>query len=209
MWKEPLQIGKRTESDYAYDSKIVYCMANYNDEYGQMTVKDFADNFEEKLKEVDFEWKHKKKDGTPRYPSYKQIKNKWWKLYKWAECATVYAEDKKGPELEKAILIFDKKILKDTITDFKTIDSHQERIKQLRLQEKLEGVDNTYKIARLEETINSIWHRIKERLGLDKENLDVNFTGDIAAKVDKDVTSDDFMKAQLEYGKQLIEAVRK
>ena len=72
-WNDPITIGKTTESQYALDTKIVYCITSYNDEYNEMTVKKFADDFKEKLHEANFEWKHKKKDGTPRYPSYRQI----------------------------------------------------------------------------------------------------------------------------------------
>lgn len=171
-WNDPITIGKTKESQYALDSKIVYCMASYNDEYNEMTLKEFAENFEEKLHKVSFEWKHKKKDGSPRYPSYQQIRNKWFHKYEWERCAREYVEEKTGHAKTESILIYDKKILKDTKADFKLIDSLMARIKTLQNREKSLNEDHTYRIAKLEETITSIWHRIRERLELDKAEDD-------------------------------------
>ncbi len=75
-----------------------------------------------------------------------------------------------GKSKSDADLIYDKKYLSDTIDDFKLIDSIKERITLLQQDEKLTGTDNTYRIAKLEEMINSIWHRIRERLDKDKED---------------------------------------
>ena len=170
-WDTPITIGKTTESQYALDSKKVYCMAKYNDTYNEMTLTDFAKDFEKKLKEVEFPWKHKK-GNIPRYPSYAQMANNWFKKYKWEACAIEYAKEKTGHAKEESILIFDKKLLKDTIVDFKLIDTLHERIETLQKQEKFQSIDNTYRIAKIEETINSIWHRIHERLELDKKDTE-------------------------------------
>lgn len=170
-WDTPITNGKTTESKYALDTKVVYCIASYNDEYNEMTLTYFVEHFEEILNDIEFEWKHKKKDGSPRYPSYKQITNNWFYQYEWKRCAKEYVEEKTDHAKEESILIYNKKILKDTISDFKLIDSLRERIKFLQKQEKENVmIDKTYRIAKLEETINSIWHRILERLELDKND---------------------------------------
>ena len=172
MWKKPLQKGNRTESDYAYDSKILYCIAKLNDEYDVLDTKSFQRKFEELLTDIDYPWKHKKKDGSLRIPSYKQIVNNWYEENKWDDCAKAYANDHLEPQKAEALIIYDKKFKKDTIADFQLIDSLRDRIKVLQQREKQLNEDHTYRIAKLEETINSIWHRIRERLELDKAEDD-------------------------------------
>lgn len=53
-WDTPITIGKTTETQYTLDAKKVYCMAKYNDTYNEMTLTDFADNFEKMLDNVGF-----------------------------------------------------------------------------------------------------------------------------------------------------------
>lgn len=161
--------NKPSETDYAHDAKVVYCKKKLQDRYNELTVKYFAENFEQMLSDVDFEWKHRCPDGTLRIPSDKQISNHWFKNHKWKECAETYCEKHTHNQKKQANQVYDKGFLNDTIDDFKLIDSLKERIKTLQQDEKLTGNDNTYRIAKLEEMINSIWHRIRERLDKDKE----------------------------------------
>ena len=170
MWKKPITHGKTTESKYAYDSKLVYCIAKLKDHYNELDIQTFADTFPQILDDIGFEWKHRKK-GKLRTPSADQIRNNWYHLNKWEACSKAYAEDILGPQKEQAKLIYDKKLLEDTIKDFKLIDDLRDRIDFLLEKQKSEEVKYDYQIAKNEETINSIWHRIRERLGLDIEDV--------------------------------------
>jgi len=160
---------KPAETNYAYDTKVVYCKKKLQDVYNELTVTYFAENFEQMLKDVEFEWKHYTK-GKPRYPSLKQILNHWFNQHKWEECSQNYVDEMTAHDKKKARQVYDKKYLKDTITDFKTIDRLRARHKTLEDLEKIDPtLDNTYKKAKIEEEINSIWTRIRTRLTLDQE----------------------------------------
>ena len=160
--------NKPSETPYAYDSKVVYCKNKLEDRYDEIDVQYFADHFEEMLNNIGFEWKHKRQDGTWKYPSADQIRNNWYHQHKWEECSQTYCDKKTTHNKRKANQVFDKGILSDTITDFKKIDRLNKRHEEL---EKLENneIDHTYRKAKIEEEINSIWNRICARLGKDKE----------------------------------------
>lgn len=158
---------KGCESDYAYDSKLEYCKYKLKDVYNEKTYSDFEKYISQKVKKGEINWKHK------NTPTYNTIANKWFKRWKWKECAKAYENAHIEPQKAEAFAIYNKKYLKDTITDFKIIDKIDIRITQLFRQQKEDAIDNTYRIAKLEETKNSVWHRIRERLGLDKETEDV------------------------------------
>ena len=160
--------NKPSETSYAYDSKVVYCKKKQQDRYDEIDVQYFADHFEEILDDIGFEWKHKCKDGTWRYPSADQIRNNWYHQHKWEECSETYSNRKTDQNTKKANQVYNKGILTDTITDFKKIDRLNKRHEELEELEK-QGEDQTYRKAKIEEEINSIWHRIRERLDKDKE----------------------------------------
>lgn len=168
--------NKPSETDYAHDTKVVYCKKKLQDRYNQLTLKDFINNFPQMLKDVDFEWRHKCPDGSPRYPSYKQVANHWFKPHKWEECSETYCNTKTEQNKKKASQVYDKGLLDDTITDFKKIDRLNQRHEVLEEIENASGEDQTYRKAKIEEEINSIWHRIRERLDLDKEDPKTNET---------------------------------
>ena len=167
--------NKPSETDYAYDTKVVYCKVKEKDRYDEITIKHFADNFEEMLNEVDFEWKHRGPEGQPRYPSYKQIVNHWFKEHNWESCSNNYSNKHAAKQMERATAVYDKGIFNDTVTDFKKIDRLNQRHEALEEMEKY-GEDQTYRKAKIEEEINSIWHRIRERLDLDKQEPVTNET---------------------------------
>ena len=72
MYTKQLKDEKGKETSYAKDSRLVYCIARYNDTYNELTVQYFADNFKEILDNIGFEWHHK------NYPSADQIRNNWF-----------------------------------------------------------------------------------------------------------------------------------
>lgn len=160
--------NKPSETPYAYDSKVVYCKKKQQDRYDEIDVQYFADHFEEILDDIGFEWKHKCKDGTWRYPSADQIRNNWYHQHKWEECSETYSNKKTEQNTKKANQVYDKGILTDTITDFKKIDRLNKRHEELESLE-IGDIDHTYRKAKIEEEINSIWNRIRARLDKDKE----------------------------------------
>jgi len=165
--------NKPSETDYAYDTKVVYCKVKEKDRYDEITIKHFADNFEKMLNDVDFEWKHRSPEGQPRYPSYKQIVNHWFKEHNWESCSNNYSNKHAAKQMERATAVYDKGIFNDTVTDFKKIDRLNRRHEELEAKEKgPNGEDQTYRKAKIEEEINSIWNRIRTRL--DKDNTESN-----------------------------------
>jgi len=165
--------NKPSETDYAYDTKVVYCKIKQKDRYDEITIKHFADNFEQMLNDVDFEWRHKGADGSPRYPSYKQIVNHWFKEHNWESCSDGYSNKHTDKQMQRATTVYDKGIFDDTVTDFKKIDRLNQRHQELEKIEKQTGEDQTYRKAKIEEEISSIWNRIRERLGLNKDQVEI------------------------------------
>lgn len=163
MFPKPLRDDGLKEPPMAYDAKRLWAIIKYNDTYNEITFDYFLNHFEEMIKSASFDWKH------DSYPNPKTAA-RWPGKYDWKGCCTHYENHKLGKSKSDADLIYDKKYLSDTIDDFKLIDSIKERITLLQQDEKLTGTDNTYRIAKLEEMINSIWHRIRERLDKDKED---------------------------------------
>ena len=168
--------NKPSETPYAYDSKVVYCKNKLKDRYNQIDIQYFADHFEEMLENIGFEWKHKRKNGEYKYPSADQIRNNWFHQHKWEECSETYCDKKTVQNKKKAQQVYDKGILDDTITDFKKIDRLDHRHEALEEIEKKTGEDQTYRKAKIEEEINSIWARIRQRLEMDREIEDTQQT---------------------------------
>jgi len=163
--------NKPSETDYAYDTKVVYCKVKEKDRYDEITLKYFADNFEDMLNDVDFEWKHRDPGGGPRYPSYKQIVNHWFKEHNWESCSNNYSNKHTAEQMQRATNVYDKGIFNDTVTDFKKIDRLNRRHEELEAKEQgPNGEDQTYRKAKIEEEINSIWNRIRTRLEKDVED---------------------------------------
>lgn len=177
MWKKPIRQKGARESDFAYAAKLIWIKTKYDDSYDELTLAEIIEKIDYYANLVGISIEYYKKDGvTLEKADYDLITAKWIPKYKWHECYTAYENEMNHESKVKALLIFDKKLLKDTITDFKTIDKIDERTSQLFEQQKLEDIDNTYRIAKLEETKNSVWHRIVERLDLTSESDDTDET---------------------------------
>lgn len=166
MWKKLLTDSKGDESEYAHDAKVLYCKFKFEDIFNEKNLTDFHEWLNKSIIEGTIEWKHK------TIPVYKTIQSKWFKRWKWEKSAKSYADEMKRPLRESARLIFEKRILEDTIKDFKTIDKLDKRNNRLFHEQEIGPNKNDYQIAKNEETKNSIWHRIIERLGLTDENED-------------------------------------
>lgn len=169
MFPKPLRDNGKKETSIAYDAKRLWAITKFNDTYNEITFDYFLHHFEEMIKKASFEWKHN------TYPNPNTAKD-WPGKYDWKGCCKHYEDYKLGKSKNDADLIYNKKYLSDTIDDFKLIDTLKDRIRTLQTEEQLTGQDNTYRIAKLEEMIDSIWHRIRERLGKDKEEPTSNET---------------------------------
>lgn len=159
MFPKPLRDDGLKEPPMAYDTKRLWAIIKYNDTYNEITFDYFLNNFEEMIKSASFDWKHES------YPNPKTAA-RWPGKYDWKGCCEYYENYKLGNSKQEADLIYNKKYLQDTITDFKKIDRLNERHQELELLEK-HGEDQTYRKAKIEEEINSIWERIRKRLGKD------------------------------------------
>ena len=195
MWREPIREKGARESPYAHDVKLVLIKAKYQDTYNELTIKDIISDFQHYVELVSYPWEHYNKDGEIILPNYDTVMSHWLTKYKFHECYAAYEQEMIATSKEEAMLIYDKKLKADTITDFKTIEKIDKRIDSLFNQQDLSGVDHTYKIAKLEETKNSIWHRICERLGLNKETEE---TAPLLVPVDDNPVweSDDFLESR-------------
>ena len=162
--------NKPSETDYAYDAKVVYCKAKLKDKYNQMDIKHFADNFEKILRDIDFEWCHKCKDGTLRIPSYKQIVNNWFKQHEWEQCSKNYIHPKLKIQKEEAELIYDKSYLPDTISDYQELDDYRELLKKELKKEE----PDTKELERLANLIDKTLVRIEKRLNKNVQKFEGN-----------------------------------
>lgn len=176
MWKKPIRRDGARETDFAYNIKLIWIKTKYDDVYNELTTKKIIENINQYATNYHINIHFHNKDGTLKEVNYITVIQTWINKYNWHECYAAYENEMNHESKIKALLIFDKKLLKDTITDFKTIDEIDERTSQLFEQQKLEDIDNTYRIAKLEETKNSVWHRIVERLDLTSESDDTEDT---------------------------------
>ena len=163
MWKILKTDEKGDETQYAHDTKVLYCKYKFEDIYDEKNLTDFAKWLHESITNGTIEWKYK------RIPHYKTIESKWFDRWDWEGCAKAYEEEMTQPLQNTARLIFEKRMLEDTITDFKTIDKLDDRNDRLFRDQKLNGTKNDYQIAKNEETKNSIWRRICDRLNLNSD----------------------------------------
>ena len=202
MWKQPIRQNGARESDFAYTVKLIWMITTFNDSYNELTIKKFIDNFLHYAKLASINWDFYNPDGTPQLPIYDTVVKIWVKKYQWHECYEIFEKEKTHEAKIEALLIYDKKLLKDTITDFKHIDEIDERIEHYFREQKELDRDHTYRIAKLEETKNSIWHRIRERLGLDveKETEQYEYVEPV------DLESDEFMDTELDYLIKMVES---
>lgn len=179
MWKKPIKRKGARESDFAYTVKLIIIKSLYDDVYDELTIKEIVENIQHYAKLSGIEFEFYNKDGTLKEVNYNTVVNDWIPKYELHACYDAYEREMKDESKIKALQVFDKKLYKDTVKDFKTIDKIDRRIDFLFHQQDLEGVDHTYRIAKLEETKNSIWHRICERLNLTSEtendNVDVPY----------------------------------
>lgn len=195
MWREPIREKGARESPYAHDVKLVLIKAKYQDTYNELTLKEIINDFQHYVELTSYPWEHYTKDGEFIEPNYETVITNWITKYKFHECYAAYEHEMIATSKEEAMLIYDKKLKADTITDFKTIERIDKRIDSLFNQQDISGMDHTYKIAKLEETKNSIWHRICERLGLNKETEE---TAPELVPVDDNPVweSDDFLESR-------------
>ena len=163
MFTEPKRGNGYNESAICYATKQLWAITSFYDTYNEITYKYFIEHIEEFIEKHGFDWPKGKK-----YPEYSTAKD-WPKKYDYEECRQHYQNKKLGTSKKDADTIYDKKYLSDTITDFKKIDRLNKRHEELEEIERTTGEDQTYRKAKNEEEINSIWHRIRERLEKDKE----------------------------------------
>lgn len=162
--------NKPSETDYAYDAKVVYCKAKLKDKYNQMDIKKFADDFEIILRDIDFEWRYKRKDGSLRIPSYKQIVNNWFKQHNWKQCSANYIHPKLKIQKEEAELIYDKSYLPDTISDYQELDEYRELLKK----ELGKDEPDTKELERITNLIDKTLNRIEKRLNKNVQKFEGN-----------------------------------
>ena len=174
MWKKPIRRKGARESDFAHAVKLIWIITKYNDDYDELTTKNIIENIQTHSKTTGISLEYYNKDGSLKEVNYSTVTDDWITKYDWHKCYDAYESEMKDESKIKALQVFDKKIYKDTVKDFKTIDKIDRRIDFLFHQQDMEGVDHTYRIAKLEETKNSIWHRICERLNLTSETEDDN-----------------------------------
>ena len=136
MWKKPIRQKGARESDFAYAAKLVWIKTKYDDSYDELTLAEIIEKIDYYADLVGISIEYYKKDGvTLEKADYDLITAKWIPKYKWHECYAAYENEMNHESKVKALLIFDKKLLKDTITDFKTIDKIDERTSQLFVNE--------------------------------------------------------------------------
>lgn len=158
MFTEPKRDNGLKEPKMSYDTKKLWAIVKFNDFYEEITFKHFIKNIEHFIKIYEFEWEHDK------YPNLGTAQN-WYPKYDYNECVECYENYQLENSPRKAEKLWTKRVLNDTISDYKSVDDCNKNIKKLRQEPK----PNVYAIAKEEETRDRIYNRIQGRLGKKKE----------------------------------------
>ena len=178
MWKTRLTDKKGTETKYAYDSKLVYCMVKAEDTYDEITVQYFGDNFKKIIDDLEFPWKHK------NFPSANQIRNEWFKRWQWKECSQKYTEELL--EEDDLLFIYKKSNSKHIRELYKIRDDMRKELHYLMNSAWFETQDEKQMaVSRCGKTLRNLETEIRLLLGLSTSNSNVD--ANMEAKVESTV----------------------
>lgn len=202
IWKE-----KAHESEFWYQLKLTWLEFRYKEHWGKISKREFFRNFPKYVEEFDLIWEYEE-EGVIRIPTLKDYetadKNGYFIKYCWDACYEVYKQDQLS-DIGKLCLEF--KRMKDPET---LIDNYRLK-KRLRNDTWLlsETPGNQYRINKNLESEKLLDEQNANIVNEDDGSIDINLKTDIAAKVDMDLSSDEFMNFELDYAEKLIERAKK
>lgn len=204
MHTKPIREPGAREPIYWFLVKQIWCKIKYNDNYNQITKKNFFKNFLKYCKDTGIDWTYKDKKGNIKYPTeedYEYAAASCFKKYKWDECAKSYEEAEMPASLQRAIKIRKKGIEKRTIKNMRhydELDNHEDKL----IQEQRENDKNhEYRIRAIEETKASILTASDKELGLDETKLKID--GKFDAKVKPEIPPEVKLKRIEELAKRM------
>ncbi|MBO6275715.1 MAG: hypothetical protein J6M91_09330 [Methanobrevibacter sp.] len=153
------------EKPFPHAVKLLWFEVHFDDIYDEISLYYFCNHFSEIVKSRGIEWEFKNKDGSLKTPEYSTVKTKWYDKYEWETQYHIFKTDKLQATRDTARERIERRVDKDTITDLKQIDSFDEKHEKLINQEKMEGIDNTYRINKNQETKNLVTQRLYDRVG--------------------------------------------
>lgn len=204
IWKQGAH-----ESEFWYTLKIKWCEFKYQEHWGKISKKEFFKNFKDYNEKYNLEWHYTEK-GVVRWPTLKDYDTAWKHgyfrkdKYAWDSCYESYKEDKLS-DVGRLCLEFNEKTKAERLRD------------NYRLKKRLradtwhlsETPGNQYRINKNLESEKLLDEQDANILGEDKEPIDVNLNGNVAATVERDLSSDELMKFELDYAEKLIERAKR
>ncbi len=160
------------EKIFPHSVKLLWFEVHFDDIYDEISLYYFCTHFSEIIKSRGIEWEFKNEDGSLKTPDYRTVKTKWYDKYEWETQYPIFKTDKLQATRNTARERIERRLDKDTIIDLKQLDSFDEKHEKLIQQEKREGIDNTYRINKNQETKNMVTQRLYDRVGYNIESED-------------------------------------
>jgi len=173
MFTEPKRTNGLKESPICYATKKLWAIVCYYEIYEDVTFKYFIEHIEHFIEKYHFDWPEGKK-----YPKYNNAR-KWPKKYDYQECVQCYENKRLEYDKEKADKIYDKKYLKDTLSDFKNYDAYERQIQK----ELAKDNPNPSEIEKWEHLKEKSMNRNDRRSGRDIKKIEKKVIADVNSDV--------------------------
>lgn len=211
-YHSPLKQKGKQESPFAHAVKLCWFILRFKDIKEEYTLKRFCRDFPQIIEtmsifeilssEYGIEWTFYNKDGSICLPDYRLVTQVWIKKYEWREQYPVFKSERlmstKQTEREKYI----RKMQELCDNDLNIIDNCYNKESEYLVREE-NGKDMTYYRNTNNETISNVEKRLRTRLDLDEQK--VNLNANVNAEVRKPISPEDKLKNIMELKERLEE----
>ena len=187
-YKKPLRKKGVREPHHLHFLKLCWFELHFEDIYDEISRKNFIENFfkyDEKVgiiekveSEYNLVWSYDKKN----FDWENLDKHSIFTKYEWDSQYKIFKTDKLQNTKLTARELYERRTVKDTITNLKQEDDIDKQIERLSEEQSKDGLHHEYRIAKLHETKSNIEQRVSKRLGIAKKDDDVFFLGDFSYK---------------------------
>ena len=178
-YKKPLRKKGVREPHHLHFLKLCWFEIHFEDIYDEISRKNFIENFfkyDEKVgiiekveSEYNLVWSYDKKN----FDWENLDKHSIFTKYEWDSQYKIFKTDKLQNTKLTARELYERRTVKDTITNLKQEDDIDKQIERLSEEQSKDGLHHEYRIAKLHETKSNIEQRVSKRLGLDEQNLNI------------------------------------
>ncbi|WP_304105246.1 hypothetical protein [Methanobrevibacter ruminantium] len=178
-YKKPLRKKGVREPLHLHFLKLCWFEIHFEDIYDEISRKKFIENFfkyDEKVgiiekveSEYNLVWAYDKKN----FDWENLDKHSIFTKYEWDSQYKIFKTDKLQDTKLTARELYERRTVKDTITNLKQEDDIDKQIERLSEEQSKDGLHHEYRIAKLHETKSNIEQRVSKRLGLDEQNLNI------------------------------------